>query len=432
MNQRKIVFIGGGSAKFVREVIVDLFSYAHLQDSHIALMDIDRERLERSERLIRKIIGDLKIPATVSATTDQRKAIEGASHIIITIMVGGFDKYHSDVAIPAKYGIYQTVSDTTGPGGVLRTIRTTPVLRKIAADVLELAPDAWILNSANPMSMNMLAMHRSGLKRMVGLCHSIQHLYQQFAHWLDLPAEEIHYTAGGINHVNFYLTVTHKGQDLYPRLLAQKERIVKANPPEITRFELLEYLGYFPAEGPHHQSEYYGWFRKDEAGVKHTAAETYWGYQVDSNGFKARMAEIDAQVAGTMPIPYQPSVEYAAQIIQALEGGAEKVFYGNVPNHGLIDNLPTDSIAEVPCLVDRNGIVPGRVGTIPTQLAAVMTPHIALHDLAVSGTFEKDRRKIYQAVQADPLSNAVLTLPKIREMMDEMLAANKEYVADWK
>ena len=273
MNSRKITFMGGGSAKFVREVVIDLFSYSRLQDSHIVLMDLNRERVERSERIVKKIIQELKIPATVSSTTDQREAIADASHIIITIMVGGYDAYERDVAIPARYGVYQTVSDTTGPGGVFRTVRTTPVLRKIAADVLELAPEAWVLNYANPMSMNVLALHRSGLKRVVGLCHSIQHLYHQFAKWLDLPAEEIHYTAGGINHLNFYLTVTHRGENLYPRILAQKGRILREEPAEITRFELLEYLGYFPAEGPFHQSEYYAWFRKDEAAVKRTAAE---------------------------------------------------------------------------------------------------------------------------------------------------------------
>jgi alpha-galactosidase len=432
MNQRKITFIGGGSAKFVREVVVDLFSYPRLQDSHIVLMDINRERVERSERIVKKIIQELKIPATVSSTTNQREAIAGANHIIITIMVGGYEAYERDVAVPARYGVFQTVSDTTGPGGVFRTVRTTPVLRKIAADVLELAPEAWVLNYANPMSMNILALHRNGLKRVVGLCHSIQHLYSQFAKWLDLPAGEIHYTAGGINHLNFYLTVTHQGKDLYPRILALKDRIVKESPAEITRFELLEYFGYFPAEGPHHQSEYYPWFRKDEAAVKRTAAETFWGYRIDSQNFKDRTAEIEEQISGAKPISYERSAEYGARIVQALDGGETQAFYGNVPNNGLIENLPDDCIAEVPCLVDCNGIVPGRVGRIPTQLAAVMRPHIALHDLAVTGTFEKNRHLIYQAVQADPLTGAILTLPKIKELVDEMFSANKEYVSDWK
>jgi alpha-galactosidase len=158
MNKCKITFIGGGSSKFIREVVVDLFSYPVLQESHIELMDIDAERVQRSEKIVRKIVQDLNLPATISATTDRRRAIEGSDYLIITFMVGGFTAYHSDVAIPLKYGVSQTVSDTTGPGGVFRTIRTTPELSKIAADLLQLAPEAWVLNCANPMSMNILAL----------------------------------------------------------------------------------------------------------------------------------------------------------------------------------------------------------------------------------------------------------------------------------
>lgn len=432
MNQPKITFIGGGSAKFVREVVVDLFSYPHLQNSHIVLMDIDLERVERSERLVRKIISEMKIPAAVSSTTQQREAIEGADYLIITVMVGGYDAYQRDVAIPLKYGVSQVVSDTTGIGGVFRTIRTAPVLKALAEDVLAYAPNAWVINYANPMSMNVLTLTRSGLKRVVGLCHSIQHLYHQFARWLEIPREEINYTAGGINHINFYLTVTHRGESLYPRIMAEKQRILKEQPAEVVRFDLLEYLGYFPAEGPFHQSEYYAWFRKNEEQIKRTHAEAFWGYKIDSAGFKNRTVEIEDQIAGRKTISYERSLEYGAQIVQALEGGAVETFYGNVPNRGLIENLPSDAIVEVPCVVNRNGIVAGRVGTIPTQLAAVMRPHTALHDLAVTATLEKDRCRIYQAVQSDPLTSAVLTLPEIRNMVDEMFSANKEYVVNWK
>jgi alpha-galactosidase len=432
MTQRKITLVGGGSAKFVRELTVDFFSYPLLCDTHICLMDINRERMEISKRLIKKIIADKKLPATVSSTQDQRKAIAGSDYVIITIMVGGLDAYEKDVAIPSRYGIHQTVSDTTGPGGVFRTIRTAPVMQKIAADVLELAPDAWVLNYANPMSMNVLSLTRAGLKKTVGLCHSIQFLHRVMGWWLDIPGEEIEYTAGGINHIDFYLTATYKGENLYPRLLAAKDRIIEKNPAESVRFALLEHLGYFPAEGPHHQSEYYPWFRKNQADIMWTAAETGWGYDVDSKGYKQRFIEIEEQIADKKPISYERSHEYGSRIIHALEGGEAEIFYGNVPNHGLIENLPWDCIAEVPCMVDRNGIVPGRVGTIPAQLAAVMQPHTALHDLAVTGTFEKNRELIYQAVQADPLTSAGLTLPRIKGMVDEMFVANKVYVSDWK
>jgi alpha-galactosidase len=428
---KKIVFIGGGSAKFVRELTTDLLAYDNLNDIRITLMDIDRERVDRSERIVQKIICDRGVPASVDSTLDSRRALDGADYVIITIMVGGIESYRADVAIPAKYGVLQVVSDTTGPGGVFRTIRTAPVLGRLAAEIAELCPRAWVLNYANPMSMNVLALERCGIHRVVGLCHSIQHLQRSIGDWLSLPAEQIRYTAGGINHVNFYLTATHEGRDLYPRLLAEKQRIIENDPAERTRFELLEYLGYIPAEGPYHQSEYYPWFRKNEEMVRHYAADTGWGLRVDSLNIEQRKVEIEEQIAGRKPISYARSVEYGAQIIHALEGGRPEPFYGNVPNRGLIENLPADGIVEVPCTADGNGIVAGRAGAIPPQLAAVMQPHMALHALAVSGTFEKDRRRIYQAVQADPLTGAILTLPKIREMVDEMFAANADYVAEW-
>lgn len=427
----KIVFIGGGSAKFVREVAVDLFAYPALQDAHITLMDVNEERANRSRRLVEKIIEDLGIGATVDATTDRREALREADYVIITVMVGGYDHYHSDVAIPAKYGVYQTVSDTIGPGGVFRTVRTAPVMKGIVDDLREVAPCAWVLNYANPMAMNVTALTRCGQERVVGLCHSIQHCHNQIAKWLGLPAEEVLYTAGGINHVDFYLTLRHRGEDLYPRLLEQADRIVAEEPAERARFELLRYLGHLPAEGPFHQSEYYPWFRKNEAAVEHYAAPTFWGYNVDSEHFKKRTGEIEAQISGEMPISYERSVEYGPQIIHAMETNAPMKFYGNVPNRGLIENLPAGAVVEVPCVADATGIVPCRVGRIPAQLAAVMAPHTAVHELAVAGTLGKNKCLVRQAIQADPLTATILTLPQIEQVTDELFAENHEYVADW-
>ena len=427
----KIVFIGGGSSKFVREVVVDLFTFEALQGAEIALMDIDKERAERSERLVRKIIADQSLPATVSSTTDRRKALAGADYVIVTIMVGGFEHYASDTAIPSKYGVWPTVGDTIGPGGVFRTVRTAPVLKGLVEDLQEVAPRAWLLNYANPMAMNMGTIRDCGYARAVGLCHSIQSTYRQIARWLDVPPDEVTYTAAGINHVDFYLTLEHRGRDLYPDLKAAGPRLVAQDPRLRVWFDLLEYLGYIPAEGPAHQLEYYPWFRKTQEQVAHYAWETGWGYNVDSEGAERRTTEVEAQIEGREPIRYERSHEYGAGIIHSLETGEPRTFYGNVPNRGLIENLPPEAIVEVPCLVDGNGIFPCRMGRIPPQLAAVMVPHVAVHGMAVRGTLEKDRRQIHQAIQADPLTAAVLTLPQTRALVDEMFEANREYVADW-
>jgi alpha-galactosidase len=430
-SMRKIVFIGGGSSKFIREVAIDLFGFKSLQSSRITLMDIDAERVRRSQLLVQRIIGDLKLDATVEATTDQRQALEGADYVVTTIMVGGFDHYHSDVAIPERYGVTQAVSDTIGPGAVMRAVRTVPVLRKLAHDVKELCPHAWILNYANPMAMNTWTLLDCGHERTVGLCHSLQHTYRTLAGWAGVPHEQVQYTAAGINHINFYLRLEHNGKDLYPVLRQRADRIVAENPNERVRFELLDHLGYFPAEGPSHQTEYYPWFRKNEELVKHYAVETYWGYNLDSEGSRKRTEEVEQQIAGKLPIQYGQSLEYAARIIHSLEEGEPRVFYGNVRNRGLIENLPAEAVVEVPCLVDRNGIFPCRMGRIPPQLAAVMTPHIHIHEMAVNGALRRDRRLIEQAIQADPLTGAVLTLPRIREMTRELLKENASYTQDW-
>jgi len=428
----KIAVIGGGSAKFVREVTVDLFSFEQFHDCHISLMDIDRERVERSERLVKKIIADNKLSATVESTLDQREAVEGADYIIITIMVGGYEHYYSDVAIPAKYGVGQAISDTIGPGAVFREIRTAPVLKRIAENVRELAPEAWVLNYANPMAMNTWTMREYGLDRSVGLCHSLQNTNELIAQWLGIPHEEIDYTAGGINHVNFYLTLEHKGRNLYPDLLAAKEKIVAEKPAEKVRFELLEYLGYWPAEGAGHQSEYYPWFRKNEEMALSYGTKTFDGYEFDLEYYKIRTQEIEDQISGKMDISYERSNEYCALILHSLETGDPRCFYGNVPNRGLIENLPDNAIVEVPCLVDRNGISPCRVGRIPPPLAGAMRSHVTVHELAVNGCLQKDRKMIIQAVAADPLTGAILTLPEIKKMVEELFEENKAFMADWR
>lgn len=427
----KITFIGGGSAKFVCGLARDLFTFEELRDSHIALMDIDEARLDRSRRLVEKMIADLALPATVRTTTDQRRAIDGADYVIVTIMVGGFKHYESDGAIPIRYGVLPTVGDTIGPGAVFRLVRTGPVLAEIARNVVETAPRAWIFNYSNPMAMNTWTLLAGGHERAVGLCHSIQWAYREIAEWLGLPADEIRYTAGGINHVDFYLTLEHRGRNLYPMLLAQKDRVLRKSPHLRVKFELLEHLGYWPAEGEHHQTEYYPWFRKDETTARHYATETMWGYHVDSRGNEERDRLVDDQIAGRAPISYERSHEYGAWMIHSIETHTPRLVYGNVRNGGLIENLPPQAVVEVPCHVDAAGVTPCRVGPIPAPLAAVMTPHIHIHEMAVEAVRRKDRRMVLQAVQADPMTATVLTLPRIRQMVDELMQENAAYMQDW-
>jgi alpha-galactosidase len=427
----KVTFIGGGSAKFVCGLVRDLLAFPELADSRICLMDIDEQRMDRSQRLVRKLIAELHLPAKVDTTTDQRRAIEGSDFVIVTIMVGGFKHYESDGAIPCKYGVLPTVGDTIGPGGVMRLVRTAPVLREIGRDLRETAPGAWLFNYSNPMAMNTWALLDAGCPRAVGLCHSIQGSYWQIADWLGIPAAEMTYTAGGINHIDFYLTLKHKGRDVYPMLLARRDEILAKCPQMRVKFELLEHLGYWPAEGEHHQTEYYPWFRKDARTAEEYHTETMWGFHFDRRINKELDQIVEDQIAGRRPMELKPSHEYGAWMIHSIRTNTARLIYGNVRNRGLIENLPAEAVVEVPCHVDANGVTPCRVGRLPTQLAAVMAPHIHVHELAIDAVARKDRHRVLQAIQADPLTAAVLTLPRIRQLAEELMAANEDYMHDW-
>ncbi len=430
---RKITFIGGGSAKFVGGLVRDIFTFEELQDSRICLMDINPQRLERSKAYTFKMIADLKIKAQVETTLDQRRALDGAAYVIVTIMVGGFKHYKTDGLIPRKYGVLPTVGDTIGPGGVIRLVRTAPVVEQIARNLQKLSPAAWVFNYTNPLAMVTWTLLDAGHERTVGLCHSIQSSYKEIANLLGIPHEEVTYTAGGINHINFYLTLQHKGKDLYPRLLARKNAILRQRPSLRVKFELLEHLGGWPAEGEYHQTEYYPWFRKNaRTAEKHYASPTMWGYKWDKYHNTRSDRFTDEMIAGRRPLDLNRSHEFGAFMIHAMETNTPCAIYGNVRNRNLIENLPANAVVEVPCLVDVNGVQPCRVGRIPSPLAAVMLPHISVHEMAVAGVFARSRKQVVQAVQADPLTGAILTLPEITRMMKDLFAANRGYMKGWK
>ena len=331
---------------------------------------------------MQKIITDLKLPAKVWTTTDQRRAISGSAYVIVTIMVGGFKHYESDGAIPLKYGVQPTVGDTDRAGAVMRLIRTAPVLNEITQNCANWRPDAWIFNYTNPMAMVTWTL-LNGHEKVVGLCHSIQGAYHQIAGFLGIPADEVRYTAGGINHVDFYITLTHKGKDLYPLLLAKKDEILAKHPSLRVKFELLESIGGWPAEGEMHQNEYYPWFNKNEAMAREYASETMWGFHFDKriNGELDQIVE--DQISGKRPIDYRRSHEYGAWMIHSIadEHAADGLWQRA---QSWADREPAGAGGgggAVPC--GCSGVLPCRLGRIPMPLAAAMAPHCALHEMAV-------------------------------------------------
>lgn len=443
---RKIAFIGGGSSKFVAGFLVDILCHEELEGSQVTLMDVDEKRVRRTERLVKKMIADKKAPLTVDVTLDQRRALAGADYVIVTVMVGGMKHYESDTFIPAKHGVSVAVGDTVGPGAVFRAIRTFPVLRQMADNLKAVAPNALVLNYSNPMALLTNGLLAYGHPQAAGLCHSVQSAPGTMHKWLGIPAAEVDYLCAGCNHISFYLKLEHKGRDLYPGILANAERIIKMSQQfdpvtlkwrpdkkiERVRMEIVKYLGYLPAEGPHHQSEYYPWFRKTLQLAGYYGSKTGWGCEFDRYLNPELDNTVNKKIRGEVPIEYKPTREYGINIISSIETGTVRTCNVNVLNNGSITNLPADAVVEVPCLVDKFGIHPCQVGPLPMQLVGVIHPHIVLHQLALAGILTKSKTKIRQAIQADPLTAACLTLPETEAMTDELFAANKKYMQDWK
>jgi alpha-galactosidase len=438
----KIALIGAGSVVFTRNLASDILLVPELQDATIALMDIDAARLALARDLVQKMITERKLPAKVEATLDRRAAIKGARYVVVTIQVGGLSAYASDIEIPEKYGVGQCVGDTLGPGGVFRGLRTIPVLLDICKDMDELAaPDALLINYSNPMGINCWAVAKGSGRPHVGYCHSVQGTSEMLAGWIGAPYNEITYRCSGINHQAWFTEFKWKGEDAYP-LLRQAITRPEVIDQEPIRSELMKQFGYFVTESSGHASEYVPYFRKsatmitDELVPRFALPNYHWIKWGRTGGYynycRERLAdyldEVKEQIAGQKPLPQTRSHEYGSYTIEAMETGRTTVVYGNVPNTGLITNLPQGCCVEVACLVDRNGIQPIVTGKLPVQLAALNRAMINVQELTVQGSLDGDREAIVHAVMMDPLTAAVCTLPQVRAMVHDLFAAEAQWL----
>jgi alpha-galactosidase len=419
----KITLIGAGSVEFTAMLLGDILAYPELADARIALHDIDAERLETATGVAKAIAAGHGASPTIEAFPDRRAALDGADYAINSIQVGGHRATVIDHEIPAKYGLRQTIGDTLGVGGVFRTLRTIPVMEGIAADMTAVCPDAWLLNYTNPMAMLCQATYMgTPLKKIVGLCHSVQNTTEELAELVGVPFEEITFTGAGVNHQAFILRFERDGEDLYPRLDEALER-----DPELrhrVRVEMYRRLGYFPTESSEHSSEYLSWFLRDSEQIERFRiwVAEYVSRSEDNLGEYAATKE--ALATGSPLDLEEPSNEYAPQIIHSIETGTPRVVYGNVHNDGLIDNLPADACVEVPCLVDDTGVNPTRVGSLPPQLAALNRTFLNVADLTVRAALEGRPDRVRQAVLLDPNASSTLTPDAIWEMCDELTAAH--------
>lgn len=436
----KIAFIGAGSLGFTRDLVRDLLTFPRLQESTLALMDIDPERLEFSQKSVQRIIEMGKYPARVIATLDRVEALRDADIVLVTILSGSTNVWRHDIEIPKQYGVDINIGDTRGPSGIFRALRTIPVMLDIVSDMERYCPNATLINYTNPMAMLCRAIQRSSFIRVMGLCHSVQGTAMMLADWIGAPYAEITYTCAGLNHMAWYLKYAWNGKDAYPLIRQAVTEKPEIYNQEIVRNEMFLHLGYYVTESSGHNSEYNAWFRKrPELIEKYCTHGTGWNpgeyafilkeYQDTERTWKD---EARLWFTRDTPIDLERGEEYAAHIVNALMGGEPFHFNGNVPNTGLVTNLPEGACVEVPVWVSRKGFEPVHVGPLPPQCAALTHLNAQIEEMAVEGALTGDPRLIFQAIAYDPLTSAVLSLAEIKRMVNQMFDQNKAFLPHFK
>jgi alpha-galactosidase len=431
---RKIAIVGAGSVEFTRAIVADLSSWPELRGAfEIALHDIDAERLAYAERAARSLVERTDARHRVTAHPDRRSAFEGASYMINEIQVGGYAATRTDFDVPRGYGLRQTIADTIGIGGIMRGLRTIPVIVAMAEEMAELCPDALILNYTNPMAMvpwGVWAGSRWPAERTVGVCHSVRDTHAFLARTVGLPEERVAFRTAGFNHQCFVYVFRDRetGEDLYPRL----REIVDADPDGLgrrVRVELFKRFGSFPTESSEHSSEYVPWILHHDGEVERYRSEID-EYIRRSDENLLEFEDVKRRLDAGEDLEVEPSHELASQFIHALETGVPGELYGNVRNAGLIEGLSPDACVEVPVLVDKNGVQPTRIGEIPPQCLALNRTFENVVELTVRAAVTGDRELVYQAALLDPNTAATLTVGRILDMVDELIDAHGELIPE--
>jgi alpha-galactosidase len=444
----KLTIIGAGSAVFTKNIVTDLLSVEAFKKMEIALQDIDPVRLKLSHELLNVISEKLNASPKITSHTDRRESLAGTDFVQTTIQVGGYKPATViDFEIPSEYGLKQTIADTIGIGGIMRGLRTIPVLLDIGKDIVDICPNATWLQYVNPMCSNMIAINKTYPEiKSLGLCHSVQGTAEMLAKDLGENIEDIEYLCAGINHMAFYQKFVKKtnGQpeeDLYPRLKALADKIVndenissrslkKADYSgkvlhEKVRYEILRRFGYFVTESSEHFAEYVPWFikknRQDLIDQYEIPIDIYIDRCERNNKYWEKMNVL-------MNEPLKRSNEYASYIMDAISNNNEVTINANVKNNNLIDNLPDDCCVEVPCVINSDGCKPQKIGRLPEHLAALMRTNINVQLLTAEAAITKKREHIYHAAMLDPLTAANLSIDEIYSMTDKLIEAHGDYL----
>jgi len=437
----KITFIGAGSIGFTRGLLRDILTVPEFHDIQVAFTDINERNLDMVTQLCQRDIDENGLNIRIESTMDRREALKGAKYIINVVRIGGLDAFKLDVEIPLKYGIDQCVGDTLCAGGIMYGQRGIPAVLEFCKDIREVAaPDALLLNYANPNAMITWACNKYGKVNTIGLCHGVQSGHHQIANVLGLKKEEVDIICAGINHQTWYISVRHKGEDMTGKLLEAFEKHPVYSRTEKVRIDMLRRFGYYSTESNGHLSEYVPWYRKRLDEIKDWIDLSSW-INGETGGYLRICTESRNWFETDFPnwlkepameyIPEKRSEEHGSYIIEGLETGRLYRGHFNVVNNGTITNLPDDAVVEVPGYVDYNGINIPRVGDLPLGCAAVCNASISVQRLAVEAAVKGDDMLLRQAMMMDPLVGAICNPPEIWDLVDEMLVAEEQWLPQY-
>ncbi len=435
----KITFLGAGSTIFARNVLGDVMCTPALRECRIALYDIDAQRLKESEQILRTINRnvneDRALIESYLGEENRKDALRDATFVVNAVQIGGYEPSTViDFEIPKKYGLRQTIADTLGIGGIMRALRTIPVMEAFARDMEEVCPDAWLLNYSNPMAMLTGYMLRYTKVKTVGLCHSVQVCSENLMKSLDMEdkLEGRKELIAGINHMGWLLEIRDKeGNDLYPELRRRaKEKNAGEKHWDMVRYDYMERLGYYCTESSEHNAEYNPFY------IKAKAPELIDRYNIPLDEYPRRCIhqiqewkELSEKLLTDADLTHSRSHEYASYIMEAMVTDKPIRIGGNVLNTGhLIADFPEQACVEVPCLVDGSGIHPTYVGALPPVLAAMNMTNINPQLLTIEAARTRSREDIRRAVMLEPRCAAELTLDEMTATVDELIAAHGEYM----
>lgn len=438
----KVTMIGAGSIGFTRRLMQDILTVPELEDTEFAFTDISKENLDMVYQLALRDIKANKKPAKLTATTNRRKALEGANYVFSVVRIGGLEAFQYDIDIPLKYGVDQCIGDTLCAGGIMYAQRGIPALLGFCKDIREVgAPNALFMNYSNPMAMNTWACNKYGGIKTIGLCHGVQHGCWQISQVLGIPEKELDIICAGINHQTWFISIKHKGKDVSGKLLAGFEKHPRFSKEEKTRIDMLRRFGYYTTESNGHISEYLPWYRKRPNEITQWIDLGCWingetgGYLRDCienrNWFQNDFPQWLKEPAPVFT-PQNRSSEHGSYIIEAIE--TNRIYRGhfNTVNNTCITNLPPDCIIEAPGYVDRTGINMIDVGDLPLACAATCNVSISVQRMAVEAAVHGDATLLKQAMLHDPLTGAVCNPPEIWQMTDELLIAQAPWLPQYR